>query len=276
MQISNSRLQRFKNTIWIFYTKHKRDFPWRQTTDPYHILVSEFMLQQTQVSRVQKKYTEFIHRFPTIHLLAASNMKDVHTVWQGMGYNRRALYLRETARNIVKIYKGVVPADIALLDALPGIGKATAGSICAYAYNLPVSFIETNIRRVYIHFFFSKQKKVTDTEIFPLVKKTVDTGKPREWYWALMDYGTYLSQIVPNPNRKSAEYVKQSQFHGSTRQLRGEVMRLLIAHQSLNLEEIVKKVTTKTTVNTSEVIEKMIDEGLLEKNKGTKQISIAS
>ncbi|MEK7079017.1 MAG: A/G-specific adenine glycosylase, partial [Patescibacteria group bacterium] len=132
----------------------RRDFPWRNTTDPYHILVSEVMLQQTQVARVMVKFPIFIDQFSNFKELATASTKDILQVWQGMGYNRRALYLKKIAEIVITQYKGKLPDDPAILDTFPGIGEATAASIVAFAFNKPLVFIETNIRRVFIHLFF--------------------------------------------------------------------------------------------------------------------------
>jgi len=218
----------FQKTVKDFYRQNKRAMPWREDISPYAIFVSEVMLQQTQVARVLVKYPEFISRFPTFRSLADSHTTTLLRIWKGMGYNRRALYLKKSAQTIMGAYRGILPSDTTLLDALPGIGYATACSIAAFAYNQPVVFIETNIRRVFIHHFFSHADQVSDTQITPLVEKTLDTKNPREWYWALMDYGAHLAKSLENPNVKSSHYVKQKKFEGSVRQLRGEVLRLLL------------------------------------------------
>lgn len=235
------REESFKKTVWNFYHTYKRNLPWRETTDPYHILVSEIMLQQTQVARVLIKYPQFIHTFPSLQKLAQSSVKDVLRMWQGMGYNRRALYLREAARIIAQKYKGIIPDDCSLLDALPGIGQATSASIVVFTFNKPIVFIETNIRRVFIHHFFADADEVRDKEILPLVKQTLDYKYPRNWYFALMDYGSYLGKTLVNPNRKSSHYTAQSAFEGSRRQLRGNMIRLFLNESHLIKTDIYKK-----------------------------------
>lgn len=217
----------FKRAVYVYYHKHKRDLPWRHTKNPYHILVSEIMLQQTQVQRVEVKYREFLRAFPTVKALATASLADVLRVWQGMGYNRRTKMLHEAANVIVRDYHGRVPRDMKTLMTFPGIGPSTAGGICAYAYNMPVVFIETNIRRVYIHHFFADRRGVTDAEIFPLVEATLNRNHPREWYSALMDYGTHLALTTENPNRKSKGYMRQKPFKGSDREVRGTILKIL-------------------------------------------------
>lgn len=218
----------FKTAVWRYYRMHKRKMPWRNTRDPYRILVSEVMLQQTQVSRVLQKYPVFIKKFPDFYALASASPRAVLTAWQGFGYNRRALLLKQCAEIVLREYCGVLPRDPAKLEKLPGIGKATAGSIVAFVFNIPTPFIETNIRRVFIHFFFSWAKKVRDEEILELVEKTLDRKNPREWYYALMDYGAILAKAVSNPNKKSASYARQSRFGGSDRELRGKILKILL------------------------------------------------
>jgi A/G-specific adenine glycosylase len=231
--IDELSVRKFQLTVWAYYrNKGRHDLPWRQAEangsfDAYKIMVSEVMLQQTQVSRVIPKYQDFIKRFPDVKQLAAADQGEVVRVWSGLGYNRRAKFLHLAAKEISSRYDGIVPATAAELVQLPGIGPNTAGAILAYALNCPVAFIETNIRSVFIHHFFEQQADVTDRAILELVQQTLDEQQPRKWYWALMDYGVYLKQLVSNPNQRSRHYAKQSKFQGSRRQLRGQVLRLL-------------------------------------------------
>lgn len=222
----------FQNTIKQYYRAHGRALPWRKTKDPYRIFVSEIMLQQTQVDRVLVKYPVFIKAFPTFQTLARASLADVLRVWQGMGYNRRAKFIRDAAQIVIQKYKGVLPDDPRVLVALPGVGAYTAGALSVFVYNIPALCIETNIRRVFIHFFFARRHTVSDAEIAKIVERTLDRKNPRIWYWALMDYGTMLGRMshmqFKNPNRKSAHYARQSAFQGSDRQIRGAIMRLLI------------------------------------------------
>jgi len=228
MHVSAYKIRKFRSEIWKYYRKNKRDFPWRRTTNPYRILVSEIMLQQTQTERVMPKYRAFLKRFSNFQALAQASLADVLAVWQGLGYNRRALALKNISKIVVTKYNRRLPRDPKLLVAFPGIGGATAGAVVAFAFNKPVSFIETNIRRVFIHFFFSRSKAVHDEQLLEVVLRTMDRVRPREWYWALMDYGAMLSKLSKNPNRKSANYRKQSAFRGSMRQLRGKILKSLL------------------------------------------------
>lgn len=219
---------RFQQTVWDYYHDRQRDLPWRQpeadgSFDPYKIMVSEVMLQQTQVSRVIPKYEMFLVKFPSAQVLAKAQLADVLRVWSGLGYNRRAKFLWQAAQ----VIDGTFPDTIRGLSALPGVGVNTAGAIMAYAFNQPVVFIETNIRTVYIHHFFTDRTDVHDKELVPLIEATLDAENPREWYWALMDYGVFLKNTVGNASRGSRHYTKQSTFQGSKRQIRGEVLRQL-------------------------------------------------
>ncbi|TAH36692.1 A/G-specific adenine glycosylase [Candidatus Saccharibacteria bacterium] len=231
MDLNESERAVFLEALWGYYTVSARNgLPWRiaeadGSFDPYKILVSELMLQQTQVARVVPKYEEFLRRFPTVKALATSTMGDVLRMWQGLGYNRRAKFLWQTAQ-IVDDLK-YFPDTFEGLVKLPGIGKNTAGAILAYAFNQPSLFIETNVRTVYIYHFFADRQEVSDKEILGLLERTIDHEHPRDFYWALMDYGTHLKSSVGNLNRISKHYAKQSVFHGSRRQVRGQALRYL-------------------------------------------------
>ncbi len=235
---SKQAITLFQNLICDYFRAHGRDLEWRRTRDPYRIFVSEIMLQQTQVSRVENKYPEFIAAFPDFESLATAPLRDVLAVWQGMGYNRRARALKDGAERVVREFGGSLPHDETVLATLPGIGKATAASIAAFAFNRPVVFIETNIRRVFIHCFFAGAKGVRDRDILPLVQRTLLPDHPREWYWALMDYGSALRARGENPNHQSAEYKKQAPFAGSDRELRGKILRLLLDSGDMSEAEL--------------------------------------
>lgn len=229
----------------------------------YKIVVSEIMLQQTQVSRVMEKYKEFLKAFPTLQSLSRASLGNVLKLWQGLGYNRRARFLHQFAKRVIERHGGVIPRDGEGLLALPGIGKGTAGSIMAFAYNLPVVFIETNIRRVYIHHFFADKDTVSDKQILPIVEATLPSKNYREWYYALMDYGAHLKNLDVNPNRKSKHYVKQSKFDGSNREVRGVILKYLSNHEKLSD----KKYLTFTKTRFEKALTGLIKEGFV-KRKG--------
>lgn len=233
--------QAFNKHLYTFFRKNKRNFPWRDTSDPYHIMVSEYMLQQTQVSRVEKLYPKFIKKFPSIKKLAHTSQKDVLSAWQGLGYNRRALYLQKTAQIIQKDYEGIIPKNPDILKTFPGIGINTAGSIAAFAFNIPTLFIETNIRSVFLHMFFNDKENIDDKEIMKLIEKMIDIKNPREWYSALMDYGTYIKKEYKNPSRKSKHYIKQSSFRGSIREIRGFIIKALTKEGKIRIKELESK-----------------------------------
>jgi A/G-specific adenine glycosylase len=224
--------------IWDYYQHNRRDFSWRATDNPYHIVVSEIMLQQTQTYRVAPKYELFIKAFPDFTTLAQAPLQNLLAAWHGLGYNRRALALQKTAQKVVQEYNGLLPNDPETLVTFPGIGKATAASICAFAFNKPTIFIETNIRAVYIHTFFPHRDDVHDKEILPLVQATVDHSNAREWYYALMDYGVMLKKKYKNPSRKSSHHTQQSAFEGSDRQIRGMILKILIERQVITIHEL--------------------------------------
>lgn len=226
--LSREEIARFRKAVYTHYRKYRRRFPWRETTDPYCILVSEVMLQQTGVERVMVHYPPFISSFPGFSHLAEAPLADVLRAWKGLGYNRRALNLHKTAGIVAGDYGGLLPAEEKDLLTLPGIGKATAASIAAFAYNRPSVFIETNIRRLFIHWFFPVGEQIPDRQILPLVRATLDRENPREWYYALMDFGAHLRSVVPDPNRRSAHYRVQAPFRGSDREIRGRIISVLL------------------------------------------------
>jgi len=262
--LSAEIIKNFQNKIYCYYKQNKRDFPWRKSISPYRVLVSEIMLQQTQVSRVAEKFVEFIKAFPNFKSLSKAPLKEVLRVWQGMGYNRRALYLKRIAEIIVNDYKEKLPVQPELLEQLPGIGPNTAASICAYAYNAPTIFIETNIRTIFIHEFFHHKKIVSDKDVLPLVGQTLDAKKPREWFNALMDYGTMLKAEHPNPNRKSKHYIKQSTFKGSEREIRGKIIKLLTQCKHAEIRQIAKH-TDQKSETLYKILNFLVEEKLIQR-----------
>ena len=234
-----------------------RDLPWRRTRDPYQIWLSEVMLQQTQVPRVEGRWPVWLDQFPSVFSLAEATTAEVLAAWQGMGYNRRALALKAAAEEVVHTYGGEFPRGVEELTALPGIGPATAQGIRAFAFDLPGVYLETNVRTVFLHHFFPEVPAVPDRELVPLVQaacpdltylgsdpKHVNVSgetfakpqdaedTPRSWYYALLDYGAHLKKTVPNPSRRSKTYARQSKFEGSRRQKRAEVVRVLLDAQA--------------------------------------------
>ncbi len=238
--MKQSAIRAFQKKIRDFYKTHERKMPWRETRDPYRIVVSEIMLQQTQVSRVLPKYAEFIRKFPNFRALANAPLRDVLKVWQGLGYNRRAVALHRIAYIVTHEYKGKLSGDPEKLSKLPGIGSVTAAGIAAFAFDTPSIYIDTNVRRVFLHEFFPG-RKAGDEEIAPLVAATLDRRDPRHWYYALLDYGAWLPKIAGNANRRHAAYRKQSKFEGSHRQFRGAVLRLRLTHPKMTRHAMAKR-----------------------------------
>jgi len=266
--ITAETLLLFRDLILSHYRIYGRDLSWRHTADPYKILVSEIMLQQTQVERVAVKYREFLEQFPDFESLARAPQKDLLLAWQGLGYNRRAISLQKTALLVVEKYGGALPADVETLATLPGIGPATAAAICAYAFNMPVVYIETNIRRIFIHFFFKDRESVRDDEILPLVEQTLYRENPREWYSALMDYGTVLKKRTANPNRRSASYTRQTRFEGSDRQVRGRILSLVLREGEVT-EEYLVNAMQEDAERVKRVLSGMEKEGFLKECNGS-------
>ena len=220
-------IKAFQKLIYDHYREYGRDFPWRRTKNPYRILVSEVMLQQTQADRVIPKYHSFLAEFPTVHSLAEAPLSAVLRAWQGLGYNRRARMLHECAKVVVLTHRGTFPRTYEGLKELPSVGPYTAGAVMAFAYNIPVPIIETNIRTVYLHHFFPHQQGVNDNELIPYISATLDYEQPRTWYAALMSYGAHLKKTVGNVSVRSRHHTKQTTFKGSTREVRGAIVRVL-------------------------------------------------
>lgn len=214
----------FQELVWERAQELYRDMPWRDEPSFYHVLVSELMLQQTQVPRVLVKFAEFMDAFPTIHDLARAPLADVVRVWQGLGYNRRAKFLHESARYVVSHGQ---PKTLEDMVKLPGVGHNTAGALMNYVYEIPTPFIETNIRTVYFNHFFEGREGVSDKEVLQLVDATMDREHPREWCWALMDYGAWLKRQGTAMLVYSKHYRKQAPLKGSVREVRGKIIAAL-------------------------------------------------
>jgi A/G-specific adenine glycosylase len=228
----------FQEVVWEKARELYRDMPWRRDTQPYFVLVSEIMLQQTQVDRVIPKFNEFITTFPSVEVLAQAPLSEVLKLWSGLGYNRRAKFLHEAAKKVVHDFGGVFPENLEGLMSLPGVGVNTAGAILTYSFNQPVVFIETNVRTVYFHHYFDDAMTVTDKELRELVEQTVDREHPREWYWGIMDYGSYLKRQGAGRNDKSHHYKKQSALKGSVREVRGAILKILAIQVTMNEREL--------------------------------------
>lgn len=260
--ICTETIASFRAEIIRFYQAEGRKFSWRHNLTPYRVLVSEIMLQQTQTGRVEDKFSAFIDRFPGFDQLASAEFSEVLRCWKGLGYNRRAKYLHDIAQRIVADHQSTMPDDPQVLERFPGIGRATAASICVFAFGRPYPFIETNIRTVFIYFFFPGQIKVSDKKIMSLVEQSMDREYPRQWYYALMDYGVMLKKKVGNLSRKSSAYRKQPRFEGSDRQLRGRILDLLLDHRSIGSGRAAT-LLEQPEERVSSLLEKLSVEGLI-------------
>lgn len=228
VRLSPAQVRAFRRRVRDHYRKFGRALPWRDSPDPYRVLVSEVMLQQTQADRVAERFPRFVAAFPDFRSLARAPLRRVLAAWSGLGYNRRALALRRIAAQVVSSPGGELPRSPEALRLLPGIGEATASSLAAFAFSAPVAFVETNIRAAFIHDFFPRRRAVKDRELLPLVSRTLDRRDPRGWYNALMDYGAMIKLRYGNPARRSAHHRRQPAFEGSDRRLRGAALRLLL------------------------------------------------
>jgi A/G-specific adenine glycosylase len=266
-RLSYKEIKAFQDQIYEYYESNKRSFSWRETYDPYAIVVSEIMLQQTQTERVSQKYTQFLDAFPTIESLAYAPLSSVIVAWQGLGYNRRALSLKHFAERVVTEFGGTVPQEPEILVTFKGIGPNTAGSICAFAFNKPTVFIETNIRSVYIHHFFKDAQEVHDRDLMPFIEQTLDIKHPRIWYYALMDYGVMLKKTLKNPSRQSKHHAQQSRFEGSDRQIRGVILRMLVAESALPEESFTEGIA-RPVEKVREILSDLETEGFIVYRKG--------
>lgn len=262
MSIPRKDIQVFQKEILEWYTVHKRDLPWRKTRDPYHILISEVMAQQTQLSRVIPKYEAWLQAFPTIEHLSKARVSDVLRMWSGLGYNRRALYVKRFAETVMSQFDGMIPKEIAVLKTLPAIGEYTARAIACFAYNQQVAVVDANVRKVIALKFFNgtppNQKKLQE-----IADQLLPKGKAYEWNQALMDYCSMVlkKDKVPVP--------RQSKFKGSYRYFRGLLLKTLLEKNKLTITEI-KELFTQyefPTERVEKLVEELAREGFVKKTK---------
>jgi A/G-specific adenine glycosylase len=258
-------LEAFRDTVWDFYRANGREMPWRGIDDAYGVLVSEVMLQQTQVARVTARWVEWMAVFPTIDALTATPLAVVLERWQGLGYNRRAVALKRCAEQVSERFGGVLPADPAVLATLPGIGPATAAAVVDYAYEVPAPFIETNVRAALIHCFFADADDVPDRDLRPIAEAVWDRDDPRGWGYALTDYGAHLKRTLPNPSRRSRHHVRQSPFEGSRRQKRARLLRAVLARPGSDADAYAGE-TGVAAGETLELLEALAAEGFLRRS----------
>ena len=259
----------FQRLILEWGRHHRRDMPWRNTRDPYEILVSEVMLQQTQVSRVLPKYEAFLREFPTLEALADALQSSLLRTWQGLGYWNRALRLRDAARMVVNEFDGLFPRDPASLMQLPGVGPYTAGAVACFAFGCVEPFLDTNIRRVYLFFFFPGEDDVPDSRIMEIAREAVWLNDPREWGYALFDYGA-IELRDRTINRRSRHYARQPAFEGSFRSFRTQALRHVLAQENTSLSRaelkgfLSRRLATEDHPYTpQDVLDALVDDGLL-------------
>ncbi len=271
--LSAIEVKKFQKKVWSFYRAQGRhNLPWRPPAlklekgilDMYPIMVSEIMLQQTQVSRVLPKFKEWMKQFSSFKTLASASRKDVLSLWQGLGYTRRAKFLHEAAQKIVK---DGTPKTTVKLENLPGIGHYTARAIATFVWNESHAFVETNIRTVYIDYFFIKKETVNDVEILHQVTQTLDKKNPREWMYALMDYGSYLKSQGKGHNAKAKSFTRQSKFKGSVREVRGSIMKFFVDKETFTSrykKEVEEKFDAERVLR---ALEGLIKDKLIRKEK---------
>lgn len=249
MQLSQKQIKTFQQKILTWYAEHQRDLPWRKTRDPYRILISEVMSQQTQIQRVINKYIAWLETLPTVESLAAAKVSEVLALWSGLGYNRRALNLKKTAEIIAEKYKGKFPQNEKELLELPGIGRYTARAVLCFAFDQQVAVVDTNVRKVFL-----TQLNVSEKEIPEFAEQLLPQGKAYEWNQALMDYaGAVLKQEkIPIP--------KQSKFIGSHRYYRGQVLRILLEKKEVRIEKIGELIKNDYSVADKEWLSKLLKE----------------
>ncbi|MFO0704945.1 MAG: A/G-specific adenine glycosylase [Candidatus Andersenbacteria bacterium] len=273
-KLTSAQVNTFRRLIWSYYARNRRSFPWREKPTPYRVVISEIMLQQTQAPRVVVKFESFVKQFSSWRALDTAPQAAVVRAWQGLGYNRRALALKKIARIVITQYKGHLPdLSIEQLDALPGIGYATACAVSAFAFNRATAFIETNIRAVYLHIFFPGKKDVSDEQLMPYIQQTLEKKRARDWYYALMDYGVMLKQTQDNPSRRSRHHTKQSKFIGSRRQVRGQILKQLAQKPSSHAELLVALDFSPGL--TQEILDELTREGFLTQRASKKGVHYA-
>jgi A/G-specific adenine glycosylase len=277
--------------ILPWYREHGRhDLPWRASRDPYRVLVSELMLQQTQVPRVIPKYNAFIAEFPTVRRLAVADRAAVLRHWQGLGYNNRAVRLHALARVVSERLDGVLPQEYDALRALPGIGPYTAGAIMSFAYDKPAPCVDVNIRRVLSRIAWRKSERPSQTAIDALALRAVTQApSPHDWHSALMDFGSAVCtarspkcascQVRPLCASKgmrpdevaSREHARQPSFLGSIRWWRGQILKRVLEEprgRAALLRSIRNRPSPAERARFAQALGALEQEGLLRKRQG--------
>lgn len=259
-ELVQEKISDFHTKLFSWYKENKKNYPWRKTTDPYHIMVSEFMLQQTQTARVVPKYLAFIDKFPTLESLANSENREILELWSGLGYNRRAIWLKEAAQNILSL--GTFPKNHIELKKIKGIGNYTSRAIIIFAFNADVATVDTNIRRIFIHEGFATEE-TKEKELFDIAQQLLPKNRSSEYHSALMDYG---NTILTSAKTKIKPKTTQSKFKGSTRQYRGLIIKYLTIHHAASKSEIIKECSIPEE-KADEIFSKLEKDRLLIKEK---------
>lgn len=256
--LGKKQITALQQEILDWYAKNKRDLPWRRTRDPYAILISEVMLQQTQVGRVIQKYEEWMDVFPTITALAQASTRDVLLHWSGLGYNRRALYLKKLAEGVVGLRGGLFPRSEKELMALPGIGQYTARAILCFAFDEQIAVVDTNVRKVIL----TKSNDIQDNpkEIQKIADMLLPQERAYEWNQALMDYSSAMLK------KEKITIPKQKPFKNSDRFFRGEILRQLLLQETLSEKKLFALLNEKSAIATDrlqKVLEGMEKDNLI-------------
>lgn len=266
MKLTTYQIKKFQKMIFNWWQENRRDLPWRHTHDPYRILISEVMLQQTQVSRVLPKYKVFLDQFPDVYHLANASSADVLKAWKGMGYNRRALYLKRTAHAIASEHGGIFPKDEKQLMKLPGLGKYTARAVLVFAYKENIAMVDTNIRQIITHFFF-EEKPQKESIIQEVADRIVPKGESWEWHQALMDYGAIAMSKVKMQKSKVKKNIIP--FKESNRYYRGRIMDMLREGEKIELNFIAEAALSyqKSTEFIASILDGLASDGLISRSK---------
>ncbi|MCG3219956.1 MAG: Fe-S cluster assembly protein HesB [Candidatus Heimdallarchaeota archaeon] len=255
-EIKNDKMKSFQDKIFSWWKDNKRDFPWRETNNPYLIMVSEIMLQQTQAPRVVEKYLSFIDKFPDMESLSNSSQTELLHLWSGLGYNRRALWLKEAARKILEL--GSFPQTPKELQKLKGIGPYSARSILIFAFNSDIATVDTNIRRILVAEGFASEK-TSEKDLLKIAEELLPKYKSRDWHNALMDYGSIVLTASKTGIKPTSQ---QSKFKGSDRQYRGLILQYLLKNEKASIKEIISEFELEEERAIS-ILHKMISDKLI-------------
>jgi A/G-specific adenine glycosylase len=226
--LDDAAVRRLRRRILTWYRHHGRDLPWRHTADRYAILVSEVMLQQTQVPRVIPKYTAFLHRYPDLESLASAPLAGVLALWSGLGYNNRAVRLRACAQAVAAATplgeRAELPRDVRALETLPGLGPYTARAVLVFAHDTDLAAVDANVRRVLIR-ELGLPPDIGLASLQEVAERVLPRGQARDWHNALMDYG---AAVLTARSTGIAPLTRQGPFLGSRRWYRSQLLKLLL------------------------------------------------